>query len=450
MEKFVLYNADIMTMNDSRDVLINSFIAVADGKITALGPMNEYLEEDYRDFSKINCGNGYKRQLILPGFIQTHVHTSQALARGLADDIDLQTWTRERIWPYEVALNSEDVYVSSMLSIAEMLKSGTTMFCEAAGQEPDSIGEAIIDSGIKGIISQSTMDIPGQFPDEMHLPTSKAIETNILLYEKWKNKNDRVRACFNLLNLFNTSETIWKELHEYSLKNEVLVQAHIAEAISEVYFTKEKYGFTPLRLVDSWGCLSPYLLAAHMVHLDEEEINLVKLNNVQILHLPAADLRIAGFAPIPRLVKAGVNVSLGVNSPPCNNRMSIMDEMWLASLMHKAYHEDPTAIPAKTVLDMATINGARALRVDKITGSIEIGKQADIVIMELNKLVTTPTHDYASTIVYQATSEIVDTVIVNGRFLVQNRKLLTIDEDMLINKAEKQARAIVKRANIHY
>lgn len=450
MDNYLFTNATVITMGMDNHVIEDGYVATSDGLIEALGPMATLDHSAFTGYERIDCHTGYKRHLLLPGFIQTHLHTTQALGRGLADDVDLHTWTRKRIWPYESALTEEDAYVSALLSIASMIRSGTTGFCEASGQHPDSIANAIIDSGIKGIVCLSTMDIPGEFPDTMYLPTPRAIEANFSLVERWRGKHERVDACLNLLNLFNTSETLWKEFHAYSKENDVLVQAHVAEALVEVDYTLATYGKTPVRLVDSWGCLSPRLLAAHMVHIDDEEIELVRQHEVKLQHLPAADLRIAGFAPIAKCLALGINISLGTNSPPCNNRMSMMDEMWLAGLMHKAIHNDPQAVPASAVLRMATIGGARALGWERQTGSLEIGKRADLIAMDMNKLVGTPTHHLASTIVYQATGEVVDTVMVNGKILMRDRKLTTINEEWLVQEAERRAQTIVKRAGIRY
>lgn len=450
MKNHLFTNATIITMDDDGRIIEDGYLAVAGGRIEALGPMATLDYARYAAYEQIDCGTGYKRRVLLPGFIQTHTHTTQALGRGLADDVNLRVWTHERIWPYESSLTEEDAYVSATLSIAEMIRSGTTSFCEASGQKPDAIAHAVIDTGIKGVVCLSTMDIPGEFPDSMYLPTPKAMEENFSLVERWRGKHERVDACLNLLNLFNTSETLWKEFFTYSEQNDVLVQAHVAEALTEWEYTQAVYGKTPLRLVDSWGGLSPRLLAAHMVHVDDEELETVRRYDVKVQHLPAADLRIAGFAPIAKYLDAGVNVSMGTNSPPCNNRMNMMDEMWLAGLMHKAYHNDPTAVPARSVLRMATINGARALGREKQTGSLQAGKQADLIVLNLNKLVATPTHDLISTIVYQATSETVDTVMVNGKILMRGRELTTINEGWLVQEAERRAQAIVKRAGIRY
>lgn len=437
-----------MTLNESNDVIENGYLAIEGKRIQALGTMDTLDRQKYLNYEEITTRRYSKPYVVLPGFIQTHVHTTQALGRGLADDVDLLSWTRERIWPYEAALTPDDVYISTMLSIAEMIKSGTTLFCEASGQHPDSIAEAIFDSGISGIVCLSTMDISGDVPDKLHMTTEEAIEQNISLVEKWHGNGEQVDGCLNILNLFNSTETLWKELTRISQEQTLLLQSHIAESKSEVEFVREKTGLTPVRYLDSIGALTPNLLGAHLVFIDDEEIDLLHKNEVKVIHLPAAELRIAGFAPIAKELEKGMPVSLGINSPPCNNRMSIMDDMWLTGLMHKAVNDDPTVVPAKDVLRMATLNGAKALRREHQTGTLEVGKLADITIMDLNRICATPTHNLESTIVYQATSEVVDTVFARGELLMKHGQLTTIDEGWIMREAERRAHSIVKRAGI--
>lgn len=450
MQAYLLLQADLLTLDPAKTIIRNGYLAILDGSILALGQMSELDPRRFIGFEELDCGTGYKRKVVLPGFIQTHVHTAQALGRGLGDDVDLQTWTRERIWPYEAALTEEDVYVSATLSIAEMIKSGTTCFCEASGEQPDAIANAILDTGMRGIVCQSTMDVPGEFPACMYMPTEKAARVNFDLVERWHGKNDRVDACLELLNMFNTSETLWKTFTEYSQKHNVLVQAHIAEAQSEIDFTKEVYGLSTVKLLEKWGCLTPELLAAHVVFVDDAELTLLCRRDVKVMHMPAADLRIAGLARIPEMLRGGISVSLGTNSPPCSNRMSIMDEMWLASIMHKSLSGDLTAMSAATVLEMATTNGARALHREESLGSLEVGKKADITVMDMNTLCSTPTYNLESTIVYQATSNAVDTVFIDGKPVLRNGRLTTIDEGWLLREAERRAEAIVRRAGIRY
>jgi 5-methylthioadenosine/S-adenosylhomocysteine deaminase len=380
--------------------------------------------------------------------VQTHVHTSQALGRGLADDVDLITWTRKRIWPYEAALTDEDVYVSAKLSMAEMLKSGTTTFCEASGIKPDSIAQAVIDTGVRGTICLSTMDLPGEIPKVLQMDTETAIRENVALVERLTGRHSRLDACFNILNLFLSSETLWKEMTLLAKEKGVFMQTHLAESGDEVAFIQEKHGKSPVAFLNDLGALGPHLLAAHVSHVNDADIRLLQENDVKVLHCPAAGLRIAGIAQIPKLMEAGLIVSLGTNSPPCNNRMSILDEMWLAAIMHNAVENDPQAMPARTIIEMATINGAKTLGMEKSIGSLKVGKKADVVIMDFNNLYTTPSHDLYSTLVYQAKNNSVDTVIVDGEILLEKGELKTIDESALIQEAERRAQAIVKRANI--
>ncbi len=446
----LLTNLTVMTMDDDRTIIENGYLAIDGSKIKAVGRMSDLDPAEYRACVITDCGKGQKPLVALPGFVQTHVHTTQALGRGLADDCDLITWTRKRIWPYEAALTEDDAYVSATLSIAEMLKSGTTMFCEASGEHPDSISHAVIESGIKGTVCLSTMDLPGEIPKELQMTRAEAEERNFALVERWHGNPvcDRVDACLNILNLFLSSEGLWRSFVRYAKEHDVLLQCHAAESLSEIDYVLATYGKRAIELLESWDALFPNLLAAHVVHVNEKEIDLLVEREVKCMHCPGADLRIAGFAPIATYLERGIPVSLGTNSPPCNNRMSMMDEMWLAGLMHKAISQDPTAVPARSVLDMATRNGAIALKKFDRCGSLEVGKDADIVLLDLNRLCSTPTYDLYSTIVYQANATVVDTVYVNGEKLVDKGRLTTIDEEKLIRDAERRGREIVERAGI--
>ena len=450
--KIVLIHPTIITMDDSCHIIDDGYIAIDNDTILAVGEYTDLKPEKYQDYATEDCRRDGQPLVALPGFIQTHVHTTQALGRGLADDVDLITWTRKRIWPYEAALSADDAYLSAQLSIAAMLKSGTTQFCEAGGEHPDSIAQAIIDTGIKGTVCLSTMDLPGEIPQALQMTYDQACERNFSLVEKWHNNAlcSRVDACLNILNLFLSSEKLWRTFSRYAFDNNVLFQCHAAESTSEVEYTKRVYGKRPIELLDSWGALSPNLLAAHVVHVTPKEIELLVKGEVKCMHCPAADLRIAGFAPIAEYLDRGIPVSIGTNSPPCNNRMSMMDEMWLAGLMHKAINQNPKAVPAKSVLTMATRNGAIALKKLDSCGSITVGKKADLTLLDMNTLCSTPAHDLYSTIVYQATSAAVDTVFVDGNRLLDRGCLTTIDENALIRECQRHSKSIVRRAGIRY
>lgn len=450
MPGILLENMDLVTMDPELGVIEDGYLAIEAGRIVALGKRDELKPGDYAGYERISSPKWGKRFIALPGFIQTHVHTSQALGRGLADDVDLITWTRKRIWPYEAALTEDDVYVSALMSIAEMLKSGTTTFCEASGVNPDAIAGAIIDSGMRGMVCLSTMDLPGEIPPEARMTTEEAIERNVGVVEKWQGKHDRVGACFNILNLFLSSEELWRTLSALAREKNVFLQTHLAESLDEVAFIREKSGKTPVQYLESLGALGPHLLAAHVVHVNDADLDLLDERDVKVLHCPGAGLRIAGIAKIPEMLDRGIVVSLGTNSPPCNNRMSMLDEMWLAGIMHKAVENNPQVVPAASVLEMATVNGAKTLGMDRVVGTLAVGKKADVTIMNFNQLCTTPTHDLFSTLVYQANNDVVHTVIVDGEILLKDGKLTTINEDWLIAEAERRARAIVKRANIKF
>lgn len=446
MKEFVLTGLDAVTMNNDREIIIDAAIAVSGSRIEAIGK-REMVVEKY-PYPKINRAGSGKRMIALPGFTQTHVHTSQNLGRGLADDCDLITWTRKRIWPYEAALSEEDVYVSALLSMAEMIKSGTTTFAEASGQQTDSIGRAIIDSGIKGIITLSTMDLPGDIPAALRMTTEEAIERNLALVEKWKDRHPRVRAGFNILNNFLCSEKLWIELSDLARAHKTILECHLAESPSEVEFILKKTGKRPIEYLYELGVLGPHVIGAHVVYPTEKELDMLQECGLKVAHCPTAGLRLCGIAPIPQMLERKINVSLGTNSPPCSNRNSIFDEMWIAAMMHKGVEQDPEIVPGYQVLEMATINGAAALGRFDQTGSLEAGKTADIILLNLNRLPTTPTNELISTLIYQATATSVDTVYIDGKAVLEEGILKTIDEEWLIGEAERRAQDIVCRADI--
>lgn len=446
MKEYVLTGLDAVTMNKNREIIRDAAIVVSGGKIDEIGKREEILKE--WDYPMIDRSGTGKRMVALPGFIQTHVHTSQNLGRGLADDCDLITWTRKRIWPYEAVLSEEDVYVCALLSMAEMIKSGTTTFAEAAGEQTDAIGKAIIDSGIKGIITLSTMDLPGEIPEALRMTTEEAIERNLALVEKWKDRHPRVRAGFNILNNFLCSEKLWIKLSDLARTYRTILECHLAEGISEVEFILEKTGKRPIEYLFELGVLGPHVIGAHVVYPNEKELDMLQECGLKVAHCPTAGLRICGIAPIPQMLERNINVSLGTNSPPCNNRNSILDEMWIAAMMHKGVEQNPEIVPGYRVLEMATVNGAAALGRSDQTGSLEAGKAADIVLLDLNRLPTTPTNELISTLIYQATSSCVDTVYVDGEIVLEEGKLKNIDEEWLIKEAESRARDIVRRADI--
>jgi len=446
MKEFVLIGLDAVTMNNDREIIIDAAIAVSGSKIKAIGKRETVVENFH--YPKIDRTGSGKRMIALPGFTQTHVHTSQSLGRGLADDCDLITWTRKRIWPYEAALSEEDVYVSALLSMAELIKSGTTTFAEAAGEHPSAIGRAIIDSGIKGIITLSTMDLPGEIPEALRMTTEEAIERNLALVESWEDRHPRVRAGCNILNNFLCSEKLWIELSDLALSHHTILECHLAESPSEVEFVLEKTGKRPIEYLYDLGVLGPHIIGAHVVYPTEKELDMLQECDLKVAHCPSAGLRLCGIAPIPQMLERNINVSLGTNSPPCSNRNSLFDEMWLAAMMHKGVEQNPEIVPGYQVLEMATINGAAALGRSEQTGSLEADKTADIVLLNLNQLPTTPTNELISTLIYQATAACVDTVYVNGEAVLEEGALKTIDEEWLIGEAERRARDIVHRADI--
>ncbi|KAL6068587.1 5-methylthioadenosine/S-adenosylhomocysteine deaminase-like isoform X1 [Balamuthia mandrillaris] len=309
---------------------------------------------------------------VLPGLINTHCHTNQQLARGLGDDVDLTTWLHERIWPFESHMTFEDCRVSALLCGVEQIRSGVTCFADAGGQHVEAIAEAVKELGLRGVLSMSVMDTGEGLPEGWKATTTEqVIEQQERLFDQLHDTADgRIRMWFNLRTLMNCSDDLVKATQQAADKRGVGIHMHVAEFKFEVDLIQRTRGSPTVTHLHKLGCLSHNLLAVHSVHLTPEELQLYKKNNVKVSHCPAAAMRYLGFPLIPEMIAEGITVGLGTDGAPSNNRMSIVDEMWLANLLHKVRTNDPQVMPSSAVLSMATLQGAKCLLWDNEIGSL--------------------------------------------------------------------------------
>ncbi|KAH9329434.1 hypothetical protein KI387_001542, partial [Taxus chinensis] len=371
-------------------------------------------------------------------FINTHVHSSQQLARGIADDVDLMTWLHNRIWPYESQMTEDDSYVSTLLCGVELIHSGVTCFAEAGGQHVAGMARAIECLGIRGCLAQSTMDAGQGLPASWANQTAQScIQIQEELYKNLHNTADgRVRVWFGLRQIMNATDDLLLLTKEFADKLNTGIHMHVAEIPYENEYVASTHAVDQgtVTYLENIGFLGENLLAAHSVWINNAEVELLSKAGVKVSHCPAAAMRMLGFAPIKEMLDAGICVSLGTDGAPSNNRMSIVDEMYLASLINKGrevYNKgstDPTALPAETILKMATINGAKSVLWDTEIGSLEVGKKADLVVINSCSWTTIPLHDPISSLVYCMRSENVDSLMCNGRWIMRNRKILTVNE----------------------
>lgn len=441
----VLYNARLLTMDGARRVFEQGCITVDGDRIREVGHWDGAPPQSAPDCELIDLGGKW----VLPGLVNTHVHQSQQLARGLADDVDLLTWLRDRIWPYESSMDEEDSYISSLMCGMEQIRSGVTAFAEAGGQHVNGMGRAVTELGLRARLAQSIMDVGEGLPAGWVKSAGQLLEEQIGRYERWHGKAEgRIDVWFGLRTIFNNSDELILRTKELADRYGTGIHMHVAEAKAEVEFARQTRGATTVTHLNRLGVLDKNLLAVHTVWLTDEEIGLFAEHDVKVSHNPASAMRVLGFAKIPEMRAAGVCVGLGTDGAPTNNRMTLIDDMWVASLIHKGRLLDSTAMPAEDILEMATCDGARALLWDDEIGSLEAGKKADLIIVDPDTITMLPMHDPVANFVSSMRAENVRSVMAGGRWLMRERLLLTVDEQAVIREARERAAALARRAGI--
>ncbi len=439
MGQILIKNGYLVTMDAELLVYDKGDILIEDDLIKEVGNFSHELVK--RDAEIIDA----RGKIILPGFVNTHVHTSQQLGRGLGDDVPLIIWLNERILPYENNLTEDDSYISTLLCILEQIRAGVTTFAEAGGQHVNGMARAVSEAGIKGILAQSTVDCGEGTPKEYIMDTQEVLDMQENNLKKWHNKfNGRIKVWFGLRTLFNNTDELIVRSKELADKHNVGVHMHVAEIPEE----NKLRDTSTVKHLNNLGVLDRNFLAVHSVWITDEEIELFLKNDVKVSHNPASAMRVLGFAKIPEMIDKGVIVSIGTDGAPASNRMNMIDEMWVTSLIHKGRTHDPSIMPAEEILKMATIKGAKALLWENEIGSIEKGKKADITIINPNTPGMLPLHDPIANLVTSMHSSNVESVICDGRWIMKERKILTLDENAIIEEAKIRADFIAKRAGI--
>ncbi len=376
-----------------------------------------------------------ENKLAVPGFVNAHTHLGMSLFRNYADDMELMEWLGEKIWPIEAKLNPEDVYIGSLMSMAEMIKSGATTFCDMYFPiEP--VYRAMEEIGIRGAITRGMMDVEDG---------SISIREHKEGYEKYNGALDGRVTLFPGPHAIYTSSTEYlKEVIEVAKEYGGRINIHLSETETEVRDSLEKYNMTPIEYVNSLGLLELPTVAAHCVHITDEEIEIVKDKEFYPVYNPSSNLKLAsGFTPVKKLLANGLKVCLGTDGSSSNNNQNMLEEIHIASIVNKAVEMDPKAVKAIEVLRMATINGAEALNIN--AGAIEEGRLADISIFDLNCLNFTPKNNLISALCYSASSEDIKTVIIDGKIVLDDRKFVNIDEDKLIKDVNETMNDLISR-----
>lgn len=436
-------NGYILTMNETNQVYASGELLVEGDKIIAVGKVDRTLVKPDAEIIDLNG------KYILPGFVNTHVHTSQQISRGVGDDVDFITWLHKRMWPFESNMTEEDSYVSTLMCCLEQIRAGVTSFAEPGGQFVSGMVKGVTEAGLRAKLAKSVMDCGDGLPAIWQKTTQEELDKQVEDLEKYHNTADgRVQIWFGLRTIFNNTDDLIVRTKELADKYNVGIHMHVAEAKSEIEYTQEVYGEPTVTHLHKLGVLDKNLLAVHTVWLTNEEIDLFKKYDVKVSHNPASAMRVLGFAKIPQMLNKGVCVSIGTDGASSSNRMDMVDEMWLTSLIHKGWRLDSTVVPSEDILCMATKNGARCLLDEDVYGSLEPGKKADLIIINPHGPSMMPVNDRIAALVTAMHSTNIESTMCDGKWLMRDRKILTLDEDAIIKEAQERADAIYKRAGI--
>ena len=436
MVDLIVSGGKVVTMDASRKIIENGAIAVSKGEIVAVGTAAE-ITKNYSSKQIVNA----QGKVIIPGLINTHTHIPMGLFRGIADDLDLQEWLTKYIFPAE-AKNVDEAFVraGTRLGLAELIRGGTTTYCDMYYFE-DAIADETAKAGVRGVLGQTLIDFPA--------PDNKTFDEAIVYTEKfvkkWQNHSLIIPAVAPHAP-YTVSEDHLKKSKNLSDKLNAPLVMHLAEAETETAFIEQKHqGIRPIEFAERIGFLSNKLIAAHVIQANEKELDILKRYDVGIAHNPQSNMKLAaGVAPVPLMLKKNLRVGLGTDGAASNNDLSLWEEMDTAAKLHKVFSKDPKAASAEEMFMMATIGGARALHLENMIGSLETGKRADIVIVDFDELHQTPFYNVYSALVYATKTNDVETVIINGKIVMRERRLLTLDENAIKKDANLYRQKIIK------
>jgi 5-methylthioadenosine/S-adenosylhomocysteine deaminase len=423
-----------LTFNHKKEVVEKGAVAISGDRVVAIGPAFDVRKEI--EAKEVLDASGC---LIMPGLINLHTHAAMTCFRGLADDLPHQQWLHEHIFPAEARhVNEETVYWGTMLAAVEMIKSGTTTFCDGYFCE-DGAAKAVAASGIRAIVAQGVIDFPAPGVADPGMNV-KAAEAFVF---RWQDKSPHLIPSVFCHSSYTCSPETLTKAKEVCRQHGVLFQIHLAETIKEVEDIQKRYGRRPVDHLENLGLLDAETLCHHAVWVTGEEIEILTQNGVGVSHNPESNMKLAsGVAPVPAMLASGTKVGLGTDGCASNNNLDMIQEMDTAAKLHKVYGADPTLCSAVQVVAMATAGGASALGMGREIGSLEPGKKADIITIDLNQPHLTPLYEPCSHLVYAARGADVRDVIIDGRIVMRHRQLKNIDEQEIMAKVREIAAAI--------
>jgi 5-methylthioadenosine/S-adenosylhomocysteine deaminase len=429
--KLLVRQATLVTVNARDEVLEAADLAIDADRIVGVGSIPDGFVPD-----RVLEG---RDRIVLPGLVNTHTHLSMTLMRNFADDLSFWPWLLERIKPLEDHLIPEDVRIGARLGLAELIRGGTTCFHDMYFHM-DEVAEEVASAGLRGCLTGALFDNSGQ--------GERLLEDAVGLHERWHGRAEgRVTVRLGPHSAYLCSPGYLREILSEAERLTCGLHLHVAETEREVEESRQRHGMTPVQLLADLGCFRVPVVAAHGIHVDATDQRLLHEGGASIAHNPSSNLKLAnGIAPIAEMLERGINVGLGTDSAASNNNLNLFEEMHLAALLQKWVRRDAEALPARQVLRMATIQGAKALGLDAEIGSLEVGKQADVIVVDAAQPHLAPRHDAVALLVYSAQAADVCTVLVKGRILLDERALTTLDAKSVLAQATEQTRSLHERA----
>src|ERR1043166_986628 len=441
MTKSILIKGGTIVTMDNDDSIVRGDVLIRDGRIAEIGGV---IDDPVNDVIKAQgCA-------VLPGFVQTHIHLCQTLFRGAADDLALIDWLKRRVWPMEAAHTAESIRASAQLGVAELIKGGTTCaLTMETVRHTEEVLRVVEESGFRANVGKCMMDKGDDVPSALHEETRASINESVRLIDKWNGAaNGRIRCCFAPRFAISCTRELLSEVSDLAKQYGVTIHTHASENRNECQIVERETGERNIDYLNSLGIVGSHVVLAHCIHLDNTEMETLASTRTNVAHCPSSNLKLgSGIARVTEMLGRGIPVSLGADGAACNNRLDMFTEMRTAALLQKALH-GPEVLPAARALRMATIDGARAMRIDSEIGSIEVGKRADVIVVDLSESHSAPIGDVVSALVYSAQASDVRTTIIDGQVVMRDRELMTLNEPTVIEKANREAEALFSRAGV--
>ncbi|MCL7411410.1 MAG: amidohydrolase family protein [Methanosarcinaceae archaeon] len=429
MADIIIKNGYILTMDPAQEDINRGVVVIENGIITQVAESTDETAD-----TAIDAKGG----VVMPGLVNTHTHAGMTLFRGYADDLTLSDWLENHIWPAEAKLTENDLYIGTKLACLEMIRSGTTAFVDMY-IHVDKVARAVEESGMRAALSYGMIDLGDETRAESELKEGKRF------VKEWNGRADgRITTMYGPHAPNTCSREFLIKVKEQAKKDNAKIHIHVLETELELNQMKKQFGMCSVNMLDEIGFLDSNVVAAHCVWLSDGDMDILNERGVNVSHNPVSNMKLAsGIAPVPKMLARGMNVSLGTDGCASNNNLNMFEEMKISALLHKIDTSDPTVMPARQVLKMATVNGARAMGIN--SGMLKVGCMADMIIVDMGKPHLTPLYDVPSHLVYSASGGDVRTTIVNGKVLMDDYKVLSMDEKHVIESANGASVNLISR-----